>query len=907
MSSSSRNIYSLQGLTPYSKLTGKETDISALAEFGWYEWCYFRDATSPFPYPNERLGRCLGPTNSVGSKMSQYILNDSANVLPQLTVRKLTRSEMLSTVERMKREVFDKIIFSRLGNSYQGPGTLIDPTQDPIDRTPETYEYLDDVDDHDNYDEYINMEVLLPREGGATQPGKIIRRTIGDDGETIGKESQHPLLDTRIYDVEFPDGGIERLAANRIAVNLYAHADEYGYKHTEVKNIINHRTTPEAILKKDAYVTDKNGRRHKRVTTKGWELQVEWMDSTISWIPLVDMKESVPVQVAEYAVANKINKEPAFAWWVPHTMKKRTAIIAAVNKRVRQTTHKYGIKIPRSKKEALQLDLENGNHLWEEALKKEMTGMAVAFKLIPEGELPAEDHKYVGYHLVWDVKMDFTRKARLVAEGHKTPDPAVSTFAGVVSRESVRIALTYAALHDLDVQAADISNAYLQAPCSGKYYTRFGPEFGDWQGRKAYVVRATYGLKEAGADFRNHLRDCMNHLSYKSTNADNDVWLRRSKLDDGTDYYEYLLLYVDDCLAISHRAVHNLHEIGKYFTLKPGSIGPPKIYLGGKVSKVVLPNGIEAHAFSSTQYVRESVKNVEAYMKKKNYVFTHKTISVPIPGSYHPELDGTEELDDEESSYYQSLIGILRWIVELGRIDISYEASIMASHTALPRAGHLRKVFHIFGYLKHHANARLVFDPTYPVINYNDFPQNDWEQFYGQLDEELPHDMVEPLGREMIITVFVDADLAGEKVRKRSRTGFLVYLNRAPIYWYSKTQKQIETGTFGAEFIAMKQCCEYVRGLRYKLRIFGINVLQPAFVYGDNQAVLKNVTLPESSLNKKCESIAYHFVREGVARGEWLCGYVPSEHNSSDTLTKTVPAGSIRQRLVSNYLYDVYE
>ena len=146
----------------------------------------------------------------------------------------------------------------------------------------------------------------------------------------------------------------------------------------------------------------------------------------------------------------------------------------------------------------------------------------------------------------------------------------------------------------------------------------------------------------------------------------------------------YLLLYPDDCLAISHRAVHNLHEIGKYFTLKPGSIGPPKIYLGGKVSKVVLPNGIEAHAFSSTQYVRESVKNMEAYMKKKNYVFTHKTISVPIPGSYHPELDGTEELDDEESSYYQSPIGILRWIVESGRIDISYEASIMASHTALP-------------------------------------------------------------------------------------------------------------------------------------------------------------------------------------------------------------------------------
>ena len=368
-----------------------------------------------------------------------------------------------------------------------------------------------------------------------------------------------------------------------------------------------------------------------------------------------------------------------------------------------------------------------------------------------------------------------------------------------------------------------------------------------------------------------------------------------------------VLLYVDDCLVISFEANKALREIGKYFQLKPNSIGPPKIYLGGKVSKVTLPNGVQAWSFSATQYVRKAIKNVEKFMSKHGYTITSKKIGVPLPTSYCPELDGSEELDPEQASQYQSFIGVLRWIVELGRIDVGFEASVMSSHTALPRIGHLLKVFHIFGYLKHNSNARIVFDPTYPTIDYDRFPENDWEQFYGNVTEELPHDMPEPLGCEMIITVYVDADLAGNKLTRRSRTGFIVFLNQAPVYWYSKKQGCIETGTFGAEFMAMKTCCEYVRGLRYKLRMFGIPVLQPAFIYGDNQAVLKNTTIPESTLNKKCQSIAYHMIREGVARKEWLTGYVPSEHNPSDTQTKTVPAGTKRTRLVSMYLYDIYE
>ena len=140
--------------------------------------------------------------------------------------------------------------------------------------------------------------------------------------------------------------------------------------------------------------------------------------------------------------------------------------------------------------------------------------------------------------------MDFTWKARYVLDGHRTPDPDGSTYAGVVSRESIRIALTYAALNGLDICAGDILNAYLQAPSSEKYYVpKCGVEFGlENVGKRAKIGRALYGGKTSGRDFRNHLRSCMTHLGFQSCEADPDVWMRASVKCDGTPYYQYALL-----------------------------------------------------------------------------------------------------------------------------------------------------------------------------------------------------------------------------------------------------------------------------------------------------------------------------------------------------------------------------
>jgi hypothetical protein len=183
---------------------------------------------------------------------------------------------------------------------------------------------------------------------------------------------------------------------------------------------------------------------------------VEWKDGSSNWLPLKDLKQSYPLEVAEYALANKIAEEPAFAWWVPYTLKKRERIISKVKTKYWLRTHKYGIQIPKSVEEAKRLDAENGDTLWWDAIIKEMKNVYPAFEIFEQ----AESQIPIGYqkircHMIFDIKLgeNFRRKARFVAGGHTTETPDALTYSSVVSRDSVRIALLFAALNDLEIMS----------------------------------------------------------------------------------------------------------------------------------------------------------------------------------------------------------------------------------------------------------------------------------------------------------------------------------------------------------------------------------------------------------------------------------------------------------------------
>ena len=152
----------------------------------------------------------------------------------------------------------------------------------------------------------------------------------------------------------------------------------------------------------------------------------------------------------------------------------------------------------------------------------------------------------------------------------------------------------------------------------------------------------------------------------------------------------------------------------------------------------------------------------------------------------------------------------------------------------MPRLGHLEQVLHIFGYLKTHKKFKLMFDCSNPQLSQNRFKIYDWEDFYRGAKEDIPTNAPKERGRAVDIFMFVDASHASDVKHRKSQTGILIFINKAPIHFYSKRQPNIEVSTFGAEFCALKLATEYVRGLRYKLRILGIRCEEPAYVYGDN-------------------------------------------------------------------------
>jgi hypothetical protein len=634
------------------------------------------------------------------------------------------------------------------------------------------------------------------------------------------------------------------------------------------------------------------------------EINIEWKDGSTTWNKLKDAKDSYPVQVAEYAVENGISELPAFKWWINHVLKKRDRIIARTKTSYWAKTHKYGIEIPKDYSDCVKIDEANKNTLWQDAVKDQMVTVRPAFELYEGDVKDLIGYQQIGCHFVFDVKLgeNFRRKARLVGGGHKTVTPPTLTYSSVVSRDLVRIALTVAALNDLDILVCDIEGAYLTAECRERIYTKAGPEFGSEAGSILIVKMALYGLKSSGAAFRSKLAGVLSDLNYRPSLADPDVWLKAAVKPNGFEYYEMVLVYVDDVMVISHVPSRTINGIKAVFKLKGDAAAPPDMYLGVTLEKKENAAGTKCWTMSPEKYVNASVKNVEEALAKDGKKLP-SSCPTPIQGTYpHPSEDISAELNADGLRLYQELIGVLRWAVEIGRLDILLEVALLSSHLALPRRGHLEQVYHIFGYLKHGPRRRIYLDPDYPNIREDRFREYDWTDFYQYASDPDPPNMPTPRGRTMSTHCFVDSDHAGDKVTRRSQTGILIFCCRAPVISFSKRQNSVETSTYGSELVAMRQAIDLIKALRYKLRMFGIRIDEPTDIFCDNKSVFKNVSTPESVLSKKQHSISYHSAREAVAGKICRVAKEGTLTNLSDIFTKIMNRPK-REGLLSKFMY----
>jgi hypothetical protein len=264
-----------------------------------------------------------------------------------------------------------------------------------------------------------------------------------------------------------------------------------------------------------------------------------------------------------------------------------------------------------------------------------------------------------------------------------------------------------------------------------------------------------------------------------------------------------------------------------------------------------------------------------------------QTVTSPLEKNDHPELDASEILDIDGIKQYQSLIGTLQWTVTLGRFDVATAVMSMSSFRVAPRQGHLDRVKRICGYLAkmRHGFIRVRTDePDYsgmPKSNY------DWSRtVYGDVKEELPTNAPEPLGKRVVHTTYVDANLLHDLTTGKAVTAVLHVINQTIVDWFTKKQATVETATYGSEFAAARTAIQQITGLRLTLRYLGVEVHGATILFGDNESVVKSGSIPHSLLNKRHHGLAYHYTREAVASDAVNFYHIPGVANPADILSK---------------------
>ena len=231
-----------------------------------------------------------------------------------------------------RAQAFDKAVIAKIKDSDHvilegGETQPYDWTDHPFKDDPDfTEEFHGVISDNevkeageafapDVYNTYLNMELAIPQ-GDSLEPrlARVTKRLKDANGLPIGLANENPILDTRMYEVQYLDGEKASLVANNIAENLFAQIDDEGNCQVLMDEIIGHQSNEHAVKQQDAFITTKTGTKRRKETTKGWELLIRWKDGGTDWIALKDIKESFSVQVAEYAISARISGEPAFAW-----------------------------------------------------------------------------------------------------------------------------------------------------------------------------------------------------------------------------------------------------------------------------------------------------------------------------------------------------------------------------------------------------------------------------------------------------------------------------------------------------------------------------------------------------------------------------------------------------------------
>ena len=844
----------LDWIPPLQALTGQTQDTSALLVCSFYEPVYYNPHNDGFPSAStEELGHWVGVATHVGDALTFKILSR----FRKLIYRSVIRSALDPTVRHRRLAPFggenltnhsgDKV-FVRSNfdttNSDDPKVTRRMPTIDPKDLIGRTFLKETETD-------------------GQRFRARIVRAIIDKDNE-VKKDPQYIKFLCEI-DGETAD---EIISYNQILDHIERDSLD---QENDTEQL--YRFQKISAHQGPLLPTDKDYKG------SSYNVLVEWESGEVTYEPLDLIAKDDPVTCAEYAKRNDLLNTPGWKRFksIGKNDKKLERMVnqAKLQNYRREPYWKNGYLVPRTHAQAVEIDERNGNTKWQDAEATEMGQLMEYNTFIDKGkgDIAPDGYKKIRCQMIYDVKHDGRHKARLVAGGHLTAPSTESNYSGVVSLRGIRLVTFLAELNLLELWGADVGNAYLEARTKEKVYIIGGPEFGDLEGHILVIYKALYGLRTSGLCWHQRFADVPRSMGFTPCKAEQDIWMRKHQ-----GLYEYIAVYVDDIMVAAKNPSEIITALQTKHHFKLKGVGPLEFHLGCDYFR----DKDGTLCFGPRKYIDKMIEQYELLFGSKPKEYTS-----PLEKGDHPEVNTSEELDDNGIKIYQSMIGSLQWAVSIGRFDVHTATMTMSRFRMAPRKEHLERLKRMYGYLKKFRSAAICFQTDEPDLSGIPAQDYDWcETVYGNVAEEIPKDYPKPLGKQVTTVTYVDANLQHDLLTGRSVTGVLHFCNQTLIDWYSKRQACVQTATFGSEFVAARIAVDHIMDLRNTLRYLGVPINTMSYMFGDNQAVVTNSTIPHSCLSKRHNALSYHRVREAIAAKVLTFFWINGKKNPADIVSK---------------------
>ena len=616
-------------LIPLFALTGITPDISIILLFTFYQPVFYATYDQHFPSESEeRAGYLVGFGEHCGDAMTHKIVeHDTQKIIYRSAVRpkksstpnhrlaphggevsassdpsedKISYGSPLGSPEGSSPEQRAPTVFIRSRDKENPSGSKPMPTSDPSDLIGRTF-------------------LLPPEENGERHRAKVTRQVV----EIIDQDN-----DQRIENINFildiGNGKFEELISyNQLLEHLENAQDHDMGMDQELyrfRAIIGHQ---DPLL---ASAPDWKGSKYN--------VQVEWETGKITFQPLSIIAADDPVTCAAYAKENDLLALEG--WHRFRSLSKKDKVLARAIKhsKIRQVrrsqTYMFGYLIPRNYMEAMQFDSENKNSKWYDAIKLEMESM-LEYKVFKKWDKAILDkHKKVinppkGYHriqvhLVFAVKFDGRHKARLVADGHLTPEPIENIYSGVVSLRNLGSVIV------------------------------LGKQFQELEGYILIFLKALYGLKSSGKRWDEVIHGILRNMKFLPSKADPCIWLRKAP---NLRCYEYIAVYVDDLCIASESPSPIIQIFKSKYHLKVKGDGKLTYHLGADYFED--PEGT---------FVSQPKKYIDKLADTYKRLFNEdppKGYKTPLDKNDHPEPDTSEILEGDMAAKYLTMVGQLQW------------------------------------------------------------------------------------------------------------------------------------------------------------------------------------------------------------------------------------------------------